>query len=292
MDKHSIYKDSEGKQLLANEYENYLDHIGVDFERIYVQTSFGNTHVLVTGPKDGKPLFIFQGGNCINPMTLSWFTPLLKDYRVYAPDTIGHPGFSDENRISAKDASFAQWISELMDHFQIQRSAFLGPSYGGGITLRLAAYMPERITCAILVCPAGIQLGSKWEMIKKILVPLMLYKITDKKSQMNKIADYMSEQSMKELDKEIISHIFKHVKLEQDMPKLTTKEELVHYSSPTMVITGRNDVFFPADKVSHRAKEIIPNLKKIETVDMGHFPSEPHLVHINSVIGDFLNTYY
>ncbi|OLS40884.1 alpha/beta fold hydrolase [Bacillus sp. MRMR6] len=292
MEKHLIYKDSTGKQALANDYEHYLEQIGVDFERSYVQTSFGNTHVLVAGPKDGKPLFIFQGGNCINPMTLSWFTPLLKEYRVYAPDTIGHPGFSDENRISAKDASFAQWISELMAHFQIPRSAFLGPSYGGGITLRLAAHMPEKIACAILVCPAGIQLGSKWEMIKKILVPLMLYKITDKKSHMNKIADIMSERSMKELDKEVISHIFKHVKLEQDMPKLTTKEELIHYSSPTMVITGRNDVFFPAEKVSLKAKEIIPNLKKIETIDMGHFPSEHHLVHINRVINEFLDNYY
>lgn len=157
-----------------------------------METSFGKTHVLVTGPKDGRPIFIFQGGNCINPMTLSWFLPLLQNYRVFAPDTVGHPGFSDENRISARDESFACWISELMGHFDIEKSAFVGPSYGAGIILRLAAFMPEKIACSVLVSPAGIQLGSKLEMIRKILVPLMLFKLNGSSKQMNKIANIMS----------------------------------------------------------------------------------------------------
>lgn len=85
----------------------------------------------MTGPKEAKPVFIFQGGNCINPMTLSWFSSLFSEYRIYAPDTLGHPGYSAETRISAKDDSFALWISDLMEHFKISKSAFIGPSYGG-----------------------------------------------------------------------------------------------------------------------------------------------------------------
>lgn len=38
-------------------------------------------------------------------MTLSWFSSLFKDYLIYAPDTIGHPGYSAETRIPVQDES-------------------------------------------------------------------------------------------------------------------------------------------------------------------------------------------
>jgi hypothetical protein len=38
--------------------------------------------------------------------------------------------------------------------------------------------------------------------------------------------------------------------------------------------------------------EIIPNLKGFESSDMGHFPSEEHLLNINQVILDFLQSNY
>ncbi|MOA46884.1 Carboxylesterase YbfK [compost metagenome] len=99
MSKSTIYKSEEGKKSILHAYDAYLKMLEINFERVNVNTRFGKTHTLVTGPENGKPLFIFQGGNCINPMTLSWFLPLMKEYRIYAPDTIGHPGYSAETRI-------------------------------------------------------------------------------------------------------------------------------------------------------------------------------------------------
>lgn len=289
---HSIYKNETGKQVLAQFYEKYLETFEVDIERSYVETTFGKTHVLMTGPKDGKPLFIFQGGNCINPMTLSWFTPLFNDYRIYAPDTIGDPGFSDETRVSAKDSSFACWISELMNHFQIKKSAFIGPSYGGGIILRLAAFHPEKIACSILVSPAGIQLGSKLEMIRRILIPLLIFKMNHSTAQINKITDIMSDSSMKQLDRDVIVSIFNYVELKQEMPKLTEKKELEQYTSPTLVIAGSKDIFFPAKKIRKVAEDIIPNLTNFHSFDMAHFPSEASLNKINHEIKEFLRLNY
>ncbi|WP_354002328.1 alpha/beta fold hydrolase [Pseudoneobacillus rhizosphaerae] len=289
--KGSIYK-SNGKTLITQHYDNYLKSFDFEIEQIYVDTSYGKTHILVAGPPEGKPIFIFQGGNCINPMTLSWFLPLVDKYRVYAPDTIGHPGYSDESRISAKDHSFAQWIKELMDYFNIESSAFVGPSYGAGIILRLATFMPDKIDCSVLVSPAGIRLGSKTRMIKDILLPLILFNSTSSQKHLNKITDTMSDNSMKEIDKKVIGDVFKYIRLEQEMPKLTTKEELLHYQSPTLIIAGKKDIFFPENRLNKVAREIIPNLIAFKTYDMGHFPSEEHLVKINNDIVDFLNTYY
>ncbi|UXH43990.1 alpha/beta hydrolase [Rossellomorea vietnamensis] len=287
----TIYK-SDGKRRISQHYDHYLKSFDFDVEQIYVDTSYGKTHILVAGPPEGKPIFIFQGGNCINPMTLSWFLPLADKYRVYAPDTIGHPGYSDESRISAKDNSFAQWIKELMDYFNIASSAFVGPSYGAGIILRLATFMPDKIDCSVLVSPAGIGLGSKIRMMKDILLPLVLFNSTSSQKYLNKITDTMSDHSMREMDKKIIGDVFKYIRLEQEMPKLTTKEELSHYNSPTLIIGGRKDIFFPESRINKAAREIIPNLITFKTYDMGHFPSEEHLIKINNDIVEFLKDHY
>lgn len=102
----------------------------------------------------------------------------------------------------------------------------------------------------------------------------------------------MSTNSMKEIDKPIIGDIFKFIKLEQEMPKLMEKEELMHYSCPTLIIAGEKDIFFPANRLNKVAREIISNLIAFKTLDMGHFPSEEHLIEINNEIKEFLNTHY
>ncbi|WP_404328568.1 alpha/beta fold hydrolase [Mesobacillus maritimus] len=291
MGKETIYKN-DGRKVIAQHYDDYLKTFDFEVERVYVETSYGKTHLLVAGPPEGKPIFLFQGGNCINPMTFSWFLPLVEKYRIYAPDTIGHPGNSDEARISAKDKSFAEWIKELMDYFELEHCAFVGPSYGAGIILRLATYMPERIDCAVLVAPAGIKLGSKLKMIKEILLPLVLFHGTSSQKYLDKIANHMSDYSMKEMDKTIIGDVFKHVKLEQDMPNLTTKQELQNYHSPTLLIAGKKDLFFPEKRVNNTARDIIPNLIDFKSYDMGHFPSDEYLLRINQDILAFLQKFY
>ncbi|KOS64377.1 alpha/beta hydrolase [Lysinibacillus agricola] len=290
--KHTIYNSDNGRLKILTHYEQYLNSFDFEVERAFVDTSFGKTHVLMAGPKEGKPLFIFQGGNCVNPMTLSWLKPLIQKYRIYAPDTIGHPGYSEQKRISAKDDSFAQWIAELMDYFNIKKCAFLGPSYGAGIVLRLATYMPDRIDCAVLVSPAGLKLGSKMEMIQHILIPLLLFKNTSSAKYLEKITDRMSADCMKEMDRQIIGDIFRYVKLEQEMPKLTVRKELENYFSPTLIIAGEKDIFFPKKKIKRRAEQVIPNLTIFQSFNMGHFPSDDYLEKINNVIINFLNNYY
>lgn len=103
--------------------------------------------------------------------------------------------------------------------------------------------MPNKIDCFILVSPARIRSGSKFEMIKNIYLPLILFNTTSSEKYLNKITNIMSTNSMKEIDKLIIGDIFKFIKLDQEMPKLMEKEELMHYSCPTLIIAGEKDIF-------------------------------------------------
>ncbi|MBT2680277.1 alpha/beta fold hydrolase [Bacillus sp. ISL-35] len=288
----SIYKNLAGKEKILSQYEEYLSQFESLIGRDYVKTRFGSTHVLKLGKEDGKPLFIFQGGNCINPVTLSWFKGLLKEYKIYAPDTIGHPGYSDETRISAADESFAHWIQDIMDYYLIEKCAFIGPSYGGGIILRLAAFSPERVQCAVFVSPAGIILGSKLEMIRKILIPMLSYKMNGSAKSLKKIANRMSLNSMSQLDEQIIGNIFKYTTLEQEMPKLTTTEEVKDYHAPTLVIAGTEDIFFPGEKIFQKAEGLFSQQLEIKSYQMGHFPSPENLIKIDTDIRAFLKKHY
>lgn len=287
-----IYEHSHIKHRVWHQYEDYLRLFKDQVEREYVQTRFGQTHVLKLGKKDGKPLFVFHGANCLNPMTLSWFEGLFADYKIYAPDTVGHPGFSDERRINPEDDSFALWTKDLLDYYRIDSCAFAGVSYGGGIVLRLAAFYPEKISCAILVVPAGISPFSKWWTIKKMLLPYTLYQLNDSTKQIEAVADAMSAGEMKTRDREIIATIFQHVKLEHDLPKLTTKRELQHYRSPTMVIAGMQDVFFPEDKLFQRAAPLFGDLLEWRAYNMGHFPSRKYIEKMNEDMSAFLVRHY
>ena len=281
----SIYRSPEGEEKILALYERALKQLGTGFEEQMVDTRYGDTHVLTTGPKEAPPLMIFQGGNTVNPVTLSWFSPLLSEYRVYAPDTIGHPGRSAQNRISSGDDSFGKWVIDLLDNLGIEKSSFIGPSYGAGIILRTAAYAPERISNAVLLVPSGIVKGSFWKMI----LPMLLYRLFPSRDRLLKAARPMFTEDMDEITLDVIGSVFLHVKLETQMPRLATKEELAGFKAPTLVMAGEKDIFFPANKILPRAEEIIPNLVAAESLHgSGHFPSTKTLDYINNRIKMFL----
>ncbi len=98
----TIYKTAAGQAEMMEIYDRQVARLGLPVEDRTVSTRFGDTHLLVCGPKDGRPLVSFHGGNTTNPATLSWFTPLAQKYRIYAPDTMGHPGKSAAVRLSPK----------------------------------------------------------------------------------------------------------------------------------------------------------------------------------------------
>ena len=285
----SIYRSPEGEKKVFALYKSALKRLELKFEEQMINTRYGVTHTLITGPRDAPPLIIFQGGNTVNPVTLSWFLPLIKDYRVYAPDTIGHPGLSTQTRISPSDDSFGKWVIDLINYLDIEKSSFIGPSYGAGIILRMAAYAPERISSAVLLMPSGIASGSLWRMIIEVVRPMMLYRLFPSRGRLIKAVQSMFTKDIDEIAVDVIGSVYRHVKLETQMPRPATKEELMDFKAPTLVLAGEKDIFFPSSKILPRTKGIIPNLIAAESLlGCGHFPSKEILQYINNRIGVFL----
>ena len=285
----TIYKSPEGEAKVLSLYDKALAKLGLEFEETIVNTRFGDTHIIITGPKEAPPLVILQGGNTVSPVTLSWFLPLTNEYRVYAPDTIGHPGKSSQNRVSPADDSFGKWVVDILDSLSIKRAAFIGPSYGAGIILRTAAFAPERISKAVLFVPSGIATGSISRIIFKIFIPMLMYQLFPTDKRLLKAVSPMFSGDVDEIAVEVTGAVYLHVKLETKMPRLATKEDLAGFRAPTLVLAGEEDIFFPSDRILPHAEEIIPNLIAAECLKgEGHFPSIKNRKYINERILRFL----
>ncbi|MCO1603560.1 alpha/beta fold hydrolase [Desulfosporosinus nitroreducens] len=285
----SIYRTSQGQAEILQLYDSLLEQLNLIVQQQLIETRFGLTNVLVTGPQEAPPLIIFQGGNTVNPITLSWFLPLTKHYRIYAPDTIGHPGKSSEKRISPKDDSFGKWVVDLLDFLKIQKAPMIGPSYGAGIILRTAAYAHERISKAVLIVPSGIETGSLKRMVFEILIPMLVYRWSPSNERLLRAVRPIFNDEVDEKSLQVIGSVFRNVKLETKMPRLATAEELKDFTAPTLVLAGEKDIFFPASKILPQAKVIIPNLVAGECLQgSGHFLNAKTLNYINQRIFSFL----
>ena len=284
----TIYKDPEGKKQLLELYDKMKNELVTKFDSTYVETRFGKTHILVGGNEDAEPLVCFHGGNVVNPITLKWFEPLAKKYRLYAPDTIGHPGKSDECRLNPRSNQYAQWVCDFMDGLGLTKAKFIGPSYGGGILIRLAAFAPERIEKAVFLVPSGIAGGKISNMMKKILIPLAIYKMIPSDENLLKACQEMFDTKIEPELLLQIKYVYDYVKLETTFPSYATKEELKNYKAPTLLFAAENDVFFPANEVIPKAREIFPTLSKTVTLkNASHFQNERNLKIIIEEIEEF-----
>ena len=288
----SIYNSAEGRSQILAAYDRAKAELGVPIEERMIETRFGSTHILVLGPPDGPPLINFHGGNAFNADTLAWYLPLAQTYRIFAPDTVGHPGRSAETRLSSKDLSYGEWAADVLDQLAIERIAALGSSFGAGILLRLAAVAPERITRAALVVPSGVVNPPTWPMLTRLLWPLLRYKLRPGRERARQLLQPLFANAPvddEQLDRSDL--VFRHYRPIRVMPRPATETELARFTAPTLVLAGELDMLFPARLVLPRVRKVIKGLVAAEQLDgSAHFPGVETLPHILARVGAFLES--
>lgn len=285
-----IYRSPAGEAELAALYDEALARLGPGCETRRVGTSFGETHVILAGPEDAPPLVVLPGGNFLNPLCLSWFLPLVDSFRLYAPDIVGQPGRSARTRPSARGDGHARWLGEVLDGLGLGPASFVGISYGAGLVLRLAGLAPGRVAGAVLVSPAGIAVGPIWPMLRETALPMLVYRARPNRERLLRAARPL----LTDLEEPYVRQlglVYRHVKLDRELPRAATREELAGYGAPTMLFAAEDDLFFPAGKVIPRATEIIPNLETEALPGSRHVPSREAFAHINERTTAFLNPF-
>lgn len=273
-----IYKSKIGKEKTLKLYDEQIKKLNVSYSDIYVKTSFGQTHLIETGNKKGKPLLVFHGGNSTTSYNLIIFQFLLKDFHIYAVDTIGHPGKSDEVSLSPRNYDYGKWASEVITEIGYKKISCIGVSFGGGILAKLMCVAPEKIEKAVLIVPSGINNAIPISSIK-MMIPLIKYCITKKEKYIKQVALCMSitEDVLDKDTMDTIKDSFDNVKTKIGMPSNVSCKLIKKYKAPTLIIASEKDQLFPAKKVLSRAKKIISNCEIRELKGCGHMHILPQL---------------
>ena len=284
-----VYKSKQSEIALMELYDKQLKALNVTHEDLFVDTRFGQAHVVKVGNTNGKPILLFHGGNSTTPYYLAMFKTLFPHFCIYAVDTVGHPGKSSQTVVSHKSMEYGKWASDVITGLGFKKMYCMGGSYGGGVLVKLMCVAPVKIEKAILIVPSGIANVSTFNVMMKMGVPMIFYILTKKESWLKKAILPMAidENNIDETSLEMVRHSFEHVVVKAGMPSNVKVKELRKCTAPTLLIAAENDCMFPGKKVIEKAKKMIPNLKTYLLKDQGHMCVLP--AEVIDIIRKFIN---
>jgi pimeloyl-ACP methyl ester carboxylesterase len=232
------------------------------------------------------------GGNALNPTCLKWFLPLVERYRLYAPDIVGQPGLSAQSRPSPKGDGHAFWAEDVLDGLALERAPLVGLSYGAAVAIKTMGVAPERVCSAALVCPAAIAASPFLRMLIEIGPPTLLYRLRPTEERLERAAMPLFTEPCDPAFGPAVRQLgaaLRYLKLDADLPRMATEEELAGFGGPVAVFASEEDALFPARAVLPRAREIFPNLALAQTLEgCRHVPSVAVLGRVNERILAFL----
>jgi pimeloyl-ACP methyl ester carboxylesterase len=121
-----------------------------------VETARIKTHILSSGPDDGKPV-LFIHGNASSATYWEEIMLMLPDgFRCIAPDLRGY-GDTEDRPIDAI-RGMADWVDDLLallEALKIEKTHVIGHSMGGTVVLGLVTAVPNRILTGTLVNPGS-----------------------------------------------------------------------------------------------------------------------------------------
>jgi 2-hydroxy-6-oxonona-2,4-dienedioate hydrolase len=268
----SIYRTSEAEAAAAALYEQHVARLGLPAESRTLPTRFGPTHLLVAGPPDGPPLVAIHGLWENAAHHLASIRPLADHYRLYALDTIGQSVRSAPAHLSPRENAYGQWLCDLLDGLRLQRPAFIATSFGAGVLLRLAAVAPERISRAVLVVPASIANGPRWQMLVKLALPILRYRLRPDRERLRAaLAPLMTEPD--DGFTELAAAVLPHLPIRPETPPLVYPQELKALFAPVLLFAAKDDLLFPADRVIPRAHQLFHHLADAVEIPGYHLPS-------------------
>ena len=267
----SIYRSEKGKKEILDLYDAQLSRIACPYTDIYVDTSFGKTHLIETGDRQKDPLLVFHGGNATTAYNLLACDFLFRDFHIYAVDTIGHPGKSAETSLSASGYDYGIWAGEVVDALGFDRIRLFGGSFGGGIIAKTMCAVPDKVEKAVLYIPAGIR-NAPAIRSADMMFPMIMYWVTKKDKWLKKcflpmaitmdnVTDDIYQTAKLSID---------YVKIKTAMPSDVDEDRMKKCLAPALVMAAERDCLFPGQGVIERAEKIIPNCRTYLLLDRGH----------------------
>ena len=175
------FKSEKAKEKYLAFYDEHAKLWPVPSKNKYIETSYGQTFVRISGPEDKLPLILLPGDT---ENSLSWM-PQIKEfsehYKTYAIDCIYDNGRSIYSSPLKELRDFVNWLDELFDSLNLKNGInLLGFSYGGWQASIYALAHPERLNKIILISPSATVTTAFFHFLLGCsTIPLFVYFVED-----------------------------------------------------------------------------------------------------------------
>jgi pimeloyl-ACP methyl ester carboxylesterase len=281
-----IFTTPEGRAKYMTAYEAMFALWKVPHDSIEVKTTYGATHINVSGPDGGYPLLLLHA---VSLSSTAWFANIAElsaHYRVYAVDGIGDAGKSVAECLMEKRNDYAEWLRDVFDGLNIQKGYLLGHSYGGWLALNMALAFPDRIKKIVLLAPAasiypmnfltklGLRLPFKIRPPARFVLKMISSKGTVFEEKfihlMEMVTQYCLPATM--------------------FPTVYTEEELKQIKMPALLLIGAGEKIYNPKKAIDRAQRLMPDLTAEIIPNVRHTLNMEQPETINARILKFLSS--
>ena len=289
-----VFTSPRGEAEAMRAYQAVLDKWRVDYQELTVPTSYGPTHVIVSGPADGPPVVLLHA---LFATAASWYLnagALSKTFRTYAVDVIGEANKSRPTKPISSLDDFLDWFTELIDGLAIDTLYLVGNSYGGFTGAYYAMKLPDRIRKLVLIGPAST-IDSMTPFMIHMFLPKAVYqtlpRLPGRERVMRRSVDWMHAGLPRDpLWEPLFYQTMIHGKLiNKVFPRVFSKDELAQIRVPVLLILGEKEAIYKSlESAVRKGRELIPNVE-IELVPDGHHitaVAQPDLVN-RRILGFF-----
>lgn len=198
---------------------------------------------------------------------------LLDRFRVYAVDVLGQSPLSADVRVPVKGDAHGRWLRDVLDALGLQRTRLVGVSWGGFVSLRLAALAPERLERLALLVPAGLVNGPAWPGLSKVAWPMLRYRLRPSEAHLRALVEHLLTTKGDDWTP-YLGDAMRAFRLQLQVPPLARKGELDRLTAPVLVVAADRDLSFPGAQLLARAREVLPSLADTELLN-GCYHSPP-----------------
>jgi pimeloyl-ACP methyl ester carboxylesterase len=235
-----------------------------------VDTRFGTTHVLVSGPASGSPIVLLHAIAVSSPAWYADIAAFADSHPVYAIDTITDPGRSRQSTPVRGGDDYAAWLAEVLAALRLDRVHLVGLSYGGWLALNQAHRSPDGLASVTAVDPVGAIGRAEASFIVKI-VPDSLLALAKSDKAIHRLLRLLNNGMVPTqplLDLSVAG--LRTFRAKQPFPKKKTDEDLSRIALPTLLFfCGRSPVN-NAQRAAERSRRCIPNVEIEVVADAGH----------------------
>jgi pimeloyl-ACP methyl ester carboxylesterase len=270
-----------------------------DYQAMQKIARIGDRFISYVDEGAGEPVVLLHGIPAWGYVWHRQAGPLARTHRVLVPDLPGY-GYSDKSDAFDRSlAAQAEFIARWLDVLGIGSATLVGNGIGGGIALRMAVLMPERVARLCLVNSACYD-NFPGEDIVEVSAPAVFHRVSA--SGMVEVMEGILKREVAAHDLHVLDALLApyatevgKLSLIRNASALNTNHtmeltpRLPRLSVPTLVVWGRDDRALPADYGRRLARDI-PGAQFQCVPGAGHFVMLDKPGEVLGYLAAFLNT--